>query len=73
LGNEYQQDAIIFSDGKDINLLFPNGDQASLGKNINLNQIGQAYSQQILKQKALFVFEGFLQYHGNIARNYIRI
>ena len=39
LSDEYQQDAIIFSDGKDINLLFPNGDQASLGKNINLNQI----------------------------------
>ena len=72
VGNEYQQDAIVFSDGKDISLLFRNGNQSLLGKNINLNQIGQAYSQHILKQNVPFVFEGFMQYHGNIARAYTK-
>ena len=72
LSNEYQQDAIIFSDGKDINLLFPKGGQASLGQKIGLNQIGQAYSQHILKQNVSFVFEGFMQYHGNMARAYTK-
>ena len=72
LSDEYQQDAIIFSDGKDINLLFPNGGQASLGQKIGLNQIGQAYSQHILKQNVSFVFEGFMQYHGNMARAYTK-
>jgi hypothetical protein len=68
LSDEYQQDAIIFNDGKDINLLFPKGGQTSLGKYLNLNQIEQAYSQHILKQNVPFVFEGFMQYHGNYAR-----
>ena len=72
VGNEYQQDAIVFSDGKDISLLFRNGNQSLLGKNINLNRIGQAYSQHILKQNAPFVFEGFMQYHGNMARAYTK-
>ena len=72
LSDEYQQDAIIFSDGKDINLLFPKGGQASLGQKIGLNQIGQAYSQHILKQNVSFVFEGFMQYHGNMARAYTK-
>jgi len=72
VGNEYQQDAIVFSDGKDISLLFRNGIQSLLGKNINLNQIGQAYSQHILKQNVPFVFEGFMQYHGNMARAYTK-
>ena len=72
LSDEYQQDAIIFSDGKDINLLFPKGGQASLGQKIGLNQIGQAYSQHILKQNVSFVFEGFMHYHGNMARAYTK-
>ncbi len=72
LNDEYQQDAIIFSDGKDINLLFPKGGQASLGQKTGLNQIGQAYSQHILKQNVSFVFEGFMQYHGNMARAYTK-
>jgi hypothetical protein len=72
LSNEYQQDAIIFSDGKDINLFFSKGGQASLGQKIGLNQIGQAYSQHILKQNVSFVFEGFMQYHGNMARAYTK-
>ena len=66
LGNKYQQDEIIFSDDKDINLLFTKGGQVSLGKNMNLNQIGQSYSQHILIQNVPFVFEGLMQYHGNI-------
>ena len=72
LSNKYQQDAIIFSDGKDINLLFSKGGQASLGQKIGLNQIGQAYTQHILKQNVPFVFEGFMQYHGNVARAYTK-
>ena len=72
LSKEYMQDAIIFSDGKDVNLLFPKGGQVSLGNNINLNQIGQAYSQHILKQNVPFVFEGFMQYYGNMARAYTK-
>ena len=72
LSKEYDQDAIVFSDGKDISLLFRNGSQSSLGQKIGLNQIGQAYSQHILKQNVPFVFEGFMQYHQNIARHHTK-
>ena len=72
LGEKYEQDAIIFSDGKDINLMYPSGGKDSIGQKIGLNQIGQAYSQHILKQNVPFVFEGFMQYHGNMARAYTK-
>lgn len=72
LSKEYDQDAIVFSDGKDISLLFRDGSQSSLGQKIGLNQIGQAYSQHILKQNVPFVFEGFMQYHQNIARHHTK-
>ena len=72
LGDKYEQDAIIFSDGKDINLMYPSGGKDSIGQKIGLNQIGQAYSQHILKQNVPFVFEGFMQYHGNMARAYTK-
>ena len=72
LSKEYDQDAIVFSDGKDISLLFRNGSQSSLGQKIGLNQIGKAYSQHILKQNVPFVFEGFMQYHQNIARHHTK-
>ena len=68
LAEKYEQDAIVFSDGKNISLLFPGGKQSSLGQKVGLNQIGKAYSQHILKQNVPFVFEGFMQYHQNIAR-----
>ena len=72
LSKEYDQDAIVFSDGKDISLLFRDGSQSSLGQKIGLNQIGQVYSQHILKQNVPFVFEGFMQYHQNIARHHTK-
>lgn len=72
LGEKYEQDAIIFSDGKDINLMYPSGGKDLIGQKIGLNQIGNAYSQHILKQNVPFVFEGFMQYHGNMARAYTK-
>lgn len=68
LGNKYKQDAIILSDGTNVRAVYMGGGQDVIGTKIGLNQIAQGYSQHVLKQNVPFRFEGFEQFHGNIAR-----
>lgn len=57
LTKKYDQDSsIICFDGK-INLVFKNGGMQTIGSEITLNKISQAYSQYIKKQNIPFVFE----------------
>lgn len=69
LGREFKQNAIIVSDGRVASVIDCNTGSTivDLGR-VSLNKIGQGYSQHILKQNVPFVFEGFEQMHGNIAR-----
>jgi len=68
LGNKYKQDAIILSDGTEVKAVYMSGGQDIIGAKIGLNKIAQGYSQHVLKQNIPFRFEGFEQFHGNIAR-----
>lgn len=68
MGRMFEQNAVIVSDGEDVNLIFNDGGKSSIGKRAALGRIAQAYSQHILKQNVPFVFEGFQQLDGNIAR-----
>ena len=69
LGAEFKQNAIIVSDGKVASVIDCNTGSSivDLGR-VSLNKLGQGYSQHILKQNVPFVFEGFVQLDGNIAR-----
>jgi hypothetical protein len=68
LGRMFEQNAVIVSDGDDVNLIFSDGEKSPIGKRAALGRISQAYSQHILKQNVPFIFEGFQQLDGNIAR-----
>lgn len=68
LGKEKKQDAILYSDGTSVKVAYSSGGEDVIGTHLGLNQIGQGYSQHILKQNVPFVFEGFEQLHGNYAR-----
>lgn len=67
LGKEFDQNAVIISDGVSTMLHFKDGGAEDIGK-MSLNSIGQGYSQHILKQNVPFKFEGFEQMFGNFAR-----
>lgn len=68
LGREKKQDAILLSDGSVVKVVYSSGGEDVIGTRLGLNQLGQGYSQHILKQNVPFKFEGFEQLHGNYAR-----
>lgn len=66
---EFNQDGILLSDGQSVRVVYSSGGEDVIGSsNMALNKVAQAYSQHIMKQNVPFVFEGFEQFHGNIAR-----
>jgi putative transposon-encoded protein len=69
LAEKYNQDAIIFFDGKRVKVFGTSGDvYDDLGSEIALNTISRGYSQHILKQNVPFTFKGIPQPQGNTAR-----
>jgi hypothetical protein len=69
LSREFNQDGVLLSDGQSVKVAYSSGGEDVIGSsNMALNKVAQAYSQHIMKQNVPFVFEGFEQFHGNVAR-----
>jgi len=58
------QDSIVYHDAEGFSLIFNNGEEDFLGKNVDLNKIAQAYSQSVLKIDTPFIFDSVRQPNG---------
>lgn len=58
------QDSIVYHDAEGFRLIFNNGEEEPLGKNVDLNKVAQAYSQSVLRIGTPFIFDSVRQPNG---------